>query len=202
MRKITMNEKHGDILLKVDSARHEHKVDSVELWEMASFAKEWFEDAKRESKTGKDVGARRREVLFSVCCVESYLLEWVRDEVLNQDLKGVTRYFPPGQKKGISEKWKEIPKKLRADGLITAVPNHGTKIFGDFKNLVAIRDGIVHARSSRPASAKMPNHEKPFPTLSDLQTMKPGWALGVVVILLEDLHETLKTSKPLWLEYS
>ncbi len=144
----------------------------------------------------------RREVLFSVCCVESYLLEWVRDEVLNQDLKGVTRYFPPGQKKGISEKWKEIPKKLRADGLITAVPNYGTKIFGDFKNLVAIRDGIVHASSSRPVSAKMPNHGKPFPTLSDLQTMKPGWALGVVVILLEDLHETLKTSKPLWLEYS
>jgi hypothetical protein len=196
-----MNEKHRDTLLQVDTASHDHKADSVELWEMASFAKEWFDDAKRESHTGQDTGARRREVLFSVCCVESYLLEWVRDEVLSHDLKTLVKYFPPGQKRGISEKWKEIPKQLRKDGLIAAVPDYGTKTFMDFTDLVKIRDGVVHARCSRPKSPNQANDERPFPTLADLRAKGPGWAVRIVVALIEDLHETLKTSKPLWLRY-
>ena len=44
------------------------------MWLMASFSRDWLRDAYAESqREGPD--HRRREVLFSVCLVESYLLE-------------------------------------------------------------------------------------------------------------------------------
>ena len=41
------------------------------IWLNYSFAPEWFNDALTEARTGKDHHARRREILFAVCCAES-----------------------------------------------------------------------------------------------------------------------------------
>ena len=50
----------------------------TELWRSASWASRWFADASREAHIGPDVDARRREIVFAVCFVESYLFEWTR----------------------------------------------------------------------------------------------------------------------------
>ena len=201
MDKNSYNKKSKEITLQVESAKHEHKVDSVEIWEKASFSKDWFEDAKKEIRS-QDAGARRREILFSVCCAEAYLIEWVRDQILNDDPKKLSKYFPSGQKKGIIDKWKEIPKMLYKDGLIQACPDNSNFIFQHFKKLIYFRNNLVHAKSSRPASAGQSSDENPFPTLSELQGMQPGWAIEVLITLLENLHKTTNTLKPEWMTYS
>jgi hypothetical protein len=93
------------------------------FWQTYSFAKEWFEDALREAKTSHDHKARRREIVFAICCAESYLFEWVRDEVLEQDFAKLTQYFPSGQKKGVKDKWKDVLKQLKPHGVVPAIPD-------------------------------------------------------------------------------
>ena len=56
-------------------------------WRADSFARAWFEDALREANTGAGPNARRREIVFAVACAESYLLEWVRVNVLDRDFE-------------------------------------------------------------------------------------------------------------------
>jgi hypothetical protein len=70
------------------------------LWQTYSFAPEWFEDALREAKTSNDHNARRREIVFAVSCAESYLVEWVRDEVLDRDFEKTSAIFPIRAKEG------------------------------------------------------------------------------------------------------
>jgi rubredoxin len=65
------------------------------VWLSYSFAPEWFADALHEARAGGDHHARRREILFSVCCAESYILEWVRDQVLNRQFDRLNKYFHP-----------------------------------------------------------------------------------------------------------
>ena len=78
-----------------------------------SFAPDWFADAVVEGTRGGDRGARRREILFAVAAAESYLLEWVRDDVLKCDFGRLDRYFIPGNRASIADKWRDIPKQLK-----------------------------------------------------------------------------------------
>ena len=91
-------------------------------WNSFSFARDWFEDALREAQTGKDHNSRRREIVFAVCCVESYLIEWLRDDVLNRKFDSFPRYFPPGDHRGIRPRWKGVIRKAHSDGLIDNMP--------------------------------------------------------------------------------
>ena len=67
------------------------------IWQTYSFAPEWFADALHEAGQTGNHHARRREIIFAVCFAESYLVEWVRDEVLNRDFNLLNQYFPPGE---------------------------------------------------------------------------------------------------------
>lgn len=62
------------------------------------YAEAWFKDAV-EASIQPGPHARRREIVFSVCFVESYLFEWVCDEVI-KGKKGkrnaLEQYFRPG----------------------------------------------------------------------------------------------------------
>jgi hypothetical protein len=169
------------------------------LWLTYSVAPEWLQDALREARTGNDHHARRREIVFAVCFAESYLVEWVRDEVLNRNFQRLTRYFPSGQIQSVIEKWKEVPKQLKRDGLIPAVPDLGQPYWQDWVNLVEIRNGLVHARSSRPETSLQPAKEKPFPSKGDLDQLPAGWATKVVITLVKRLHEAIGTTTPAWL---
>jgi hypothetical protein len=185
--------------IQLGSVPSEEAVGTLTVWLSYNFAPEWFQDALHEAKTGGDHHTRRREIVFAVCFAESYLVEWVRDEVLNRDFQRLNRYFPPGQIRSVTEKWKEVPKQLKTDGLIPAVPDLGQTYWRDWVNLVEIRNGLVHARSSRPETSLQPEKEKPFPSKGDLDQLPAGWATKVAITLVKRLHDAIGTTTPAWL---
>jgi hypothetical protein len=147
-----------------------------------------------------DHHARRREILFAVCAAESYLLEWVRDDVLKHDFNQLRNYFPLGEKRGLTQKWKEVPKQLCKDRLLRGTPNLGEKSWRDFKTVICYRDGLVHAGASLPEMKKEPPDGKnPVLTRSMLDSLSPGWAVRVIVALVRDLHNAVGTPTPAWL---
>src|SRR5713101_4785635 len=93
-----------------EAATSKWEAQSPTLWFFYSFAPDWFEDALTEASRGQDHHARRREIIFAVCAVESYLVEWVRDEVLKRQFASLTSYFPSGDRRGITQRWKEVLK--------------------------------------------------------------------------------------------
>jgi hypothetical protein len=146
--------------------------------------------------------ARRREILFAACFVESYLLEWVRDYVLDHEFRVVDKYLPSDDRQGITERWKTVTKMLHADGRIAAQPDYlHSSAWRDFIRLVGFRDGLVHCRIGRPQTGETPRDARPTPTINDLTQMWPGWPTRVVVALVREreLHSSAGTSPPEWL---
>jgi hypothetical protein len=179
------------------------QVGELTVWLTYSFAPDWFEDALHEAKTGIDHNAQRREIVFAVCCAESYLFEWVRDEIIGKSameelIKYLNKYFPPGKRMGVLDRWKFVTKQLWKDGFI-GEPDFSRAYWGDFMQLVEVRNGLVHARASRPETAQQPQEEKPVPSKNDLDELPAGWATKVVVELIKTLHRSVGTSCPSWL---
>jgi hypothetical protein len=173
---------------------------SPTLWQSYSFAPEWFRDALHEARTGQDHHSRRREILFAVCAAESYLLEWVRDEVLKRNFSQLENYFPLGNRRGLTEKWKEVPKQLCRDGHLSGTPNLGGTNWSDFQTLICYRNGLVHARASRPETKGQADDENPIPSKTTLDSLSAGWAVCVIVALIRDLHNAVGTPPPSWLD--
>jgi hypothetical protein len=169
---------------------------NTELWVAASWASGWYADALREARAGLDVDVRRREIVFAVCCVESYLFEWARALV---GPRVVNEYFPPGRRLGIREKWKLVLEQLATSNKIRATPSFGGSDWAEFTKLVAYRDGLIHASASRPTSDADADAMPPVPAVEVLQQMRAGWPINVVCDLVENLHRTIGTSTPRWL---
>ena len=169
------------------------------VWLSANFALSWYADAKLEAIGIGDTQRRRREITFSVAAVESYLLEWVRDEVLKCDFVLLDTYFPPGARRSVTEKWKETTKALASNGLIQSAPSFEGKTWVNFRRLVEFRNGLIHARASRPQTAGLSEIQMPVPSMEELQALEPGWAVGVISALIRELHMATGTKEPDWL---
>jgi hypothetical protein len=174
-------------------------VGSVTVWLSANFAGAWYADAKSEAIGVGDTQRRRREITFSVAAVESYLLEWVRDEVLKRDFVLLDKYFPPGERRPVTEKWKGVTKAVFSDGLIPSAPSFTGKTWQDFCRLVEFRNGLIHARASRPQTAGLSEDQMPVPSMEELQTLQPGWAVEVITALIRELHSAAGMKEPAWL---
>jgi hypothetical protein len=186
-----------DSRITLGSAEFRIEVGMVTLWRSATFAPRWLEDATREAAVD-GVDARRREVLFAVCFAESYLLEWVRDEVLKRKFAALDEYFPLDDRRGVIERWRDVPKLLLAKGLIQAHPDYGQRLWSDFVKLVDYRNGLVHARASRPQADHTPPAEIPTPTPQDLHKMPRGQPTRVVLALVRELHARVGAEPPKW----
>jgi hypothetical protein len=186
-------------VIRPASIPSEESFGTPSIWQTYSFAPEWFMDAFHEAKKPSDHHARRREIIFAVCFAESYLVEWVRDEVLNRDFNRLNHYFPPGKWSNVTEKWKEVPKKLLEDGLIPGVPDLSLSYWQDWLDLVKMRNGLIHARSSRPETDPQPEDARPLPSKGDLDHLPAGWAVHVVVALIRNLNRAVGSSSPTWL---
>ena len=162
---------------------------------------DWYADAVPQvQEAGR--AARRREILFAVCCAESYLFEWVLNDILGMRkdrFEKIFEYFPLESKKSITQQWKEVPKQLRSEGLISGVLDMSDFHGPDWHRLIKYRNGFVHASASRPVSASAPDTPAPVPTITDLEGLVPGWALGVVVQHIRRLHDAVETPVPEWL---
>jgi hypothetical protein len=175
-------------------------------WISLTFAPAWYTDAIEQTKLPKSRDSLRREIIFAVCATESYLYEWVRDEVLKHDYPKQEKYFPPGDRSGITKRWKEVVRQLAADNYIPRVQNFVTNIWTDFRKLALLRNGLVHGLASRPEELPDPNHPaiqpkdaQPLPSPTELDQLVPGWPTRVVHDLLADLHATVGTPAPSWL---
>jgi len=168
------------------------------VWIASTFAPRWYADAIQEARVGVGRDARRREIVFAVCSAESYLVEWVRDSVLNREFDDLSKYFPAGKLEGILDRWKRVVKDLTADGRISKSQAFGGKVWQDFVELVEYRNGLVHGRSSRPATSGQPANLNPVPSMDLLDQLAPGWAAKVVQVLVNDLHSTVGTAPPAW----
>ena len=189
----------SEVKVNLEPQRLQAESPAPTTWRSCTFAREWFEDALQEARTGTDNNAKRREIVFAVCFAESYLFERVRDDVLNRDFQALDRYFPPGKWQRVIDKWKYVPTNLRKDGLIQATPNFGQPYWEDFKKLVKFRNGLVHAGSSRPETAGQDEIAKPVPSKDELDSLPVSWATEVVVKLVKELHKAVGTSPPGWL---
>lgn len=169
-------------------------------WLTYSFAPEWFSEALHEARSGSGPASRRREIVFAVCAAEAYLLEWVRDDVLSRDFDALNIYFPANRRLGIVDRWKEVTKRLNADGKIKANPTWGGREWQDFVELVDYRNGLVHAKSSRPETTGLATGEMPFPTVAQLSSRPPGWATKTLLTLIEHVHCAVGTDAPAWLQ--
>jgi hypothetical protein len=188
-----------NIIISADSGALVISEGTVELWATASFARAWFSDALGEAGVANDPDARRREIVFAVCFAESYLLEWVRDEVLRREFAQLSKYFQPGQQIPVVDRWKNVTHDLLRDGKIPAKPDWGKRFWEDFDRLAKMRNGLIHARASRPDSAKLSDQEKPYPRSEELHRLEAGWATETVRNLAAELHRTTGTTSPPWL---
>lgn len=98
------------------------------------------------------------------------------------------------------DKWKNIPKKLRDDGLISDAPNLGETYWEEWLKLVDYRNGLIHAQASRPETKSQPKEEKPLPSKTILEETSADWAVRPVVNLVRRLHDAAGMSPPTWLK--
>ena len=168
----------------------------VTLWLTQKFAELWFLDAKREA-ADYSFDARRREIIFAVATVESYLLEWVLEMVGPQKLDD---YLPALDRRGIKERWKEVVKKLYENTQIQGLPNFSTSPpWQNFLKMADFRNGLLHARSGRPDTTGRSACNQPMPTIGELKQLKPGAACAVVKALIEENAQITETELPRWL---
>jgi hypothetical protein len=178
------------------------KVSRPTLFITANLAGAWYQDTAGVAKVTDDTSARRHEIVFAVCTVESYLLEWVRDTVLARQYQRLGDYFTEKPKRGIRERWKRVIMDLHRDKHLSAIPSFQTTVWRDFLRLVDYRDGLVHAKASLPDTSGKISLPEPVPGPSELHKLPPGWARGVVEKLIRDLHESTGTEPPAWLKES
>ena len=160
------------------------------VWISENFAQKWFADALHEAQSGKDFDSTRREIVFAVCFIESYIFEWVRSIV---QLEEINKYFPPKSNRKLKEKWKEIPGELYNNNKIKMNPKLDLSKLG---LLIKYRNGLVHAKASRPTTDIQPEETKPCPTRNLLNKLGHGWAVDIAVDLVVQLHNALGSSIP------
>ena len=98
------------------------------------------------------------------------------------------------------DRWKNVTQDLLSDGKIPAKPDWGKKFWEEFDTLVKMRNGLIHARASRPDSTKLSPREKPYPKSEELDRLVAGWATTTVGNLAAVLHRTTGTTPPPWLK--
>ncbi len=166
-------------------------IGDVSVWKSDNFSEDWYNDSLREAKTGSNPDSIRREILFSSCFLESYIFEWARGLIQIEELDVYFPSKPPYR--SLKDKWKNIPEQLYKGGKISNVPSLD---LSDLRQLITYRNGLVHAKSSRPVSDTQSDVTMGFPTKDHLRQVGPGWAIRIAHDLVDKLHTELGTPIP------
>lgn len=187
-----------DQIIKATSIVSQEKIGAPQFWHTASFGQAWLKDTYLESKVD-GLDHRRKEVICAVCFLETFLFEWVRDEILKKDYKALDTFFPPGRAMGISGKCNRVFRDLLKENKIKEIPNWGTAPWANFKRLVAIRDALIHAAVSRPFQDDDSATEEKLPEVSNFIGLEAGWALNVVTTLAVEFYKAAHMDVAPWL---
>jgi hypothetical protein len=142
-----MSEETNDQTLNPQTIEMTIRVPEPSLWLSENYAPFWFADALHEARNGTDHHATRREIIFVTCFLESFIFEWARTKLRN--LEDLNTHFPPRKRRKLNYKWKLIPIDLYNNGELPSKPQLDlTRL----NTLVDYRNGLVHARASRPAN--------------------------------------------------
>lgn len=161
----------------------------------------WLDDVRDEETREPSRDARRRQIVAAATFADSYLYEWVRDEVLRDEARRwemVFELFPEDDRRGVLKRWKEVPKDLLDLGLIPGIPDLGQFRWEEFRRLISYRDGLVHGTASCPEGSHFPPGREPVPTMAELEALEPNWATNTVLGLIGLLHEASRTEVPDW----
>jgi len=192
----------GDTVIRVPTAQIRVTAHAPTLWISANFAELWFRDAVREAEASDGQHSTRREIVFAASFLESYIFEWARQIC---GLERINDYFPPKPRfksdrrvqRPLKDKWKFVPRELCDDGLISKAPDLDLSELGV---LVEFRNGLLHARASRPSTESLSKEFQPVPAPGQLENIGHGWACGVAKRLVLKLHVDLQTPAPKYLE--
>ena len=69
----------------------------------------------------------------------------------------------------------------------------------DFMKLIEFRNGLVHARASRPSTFELLPELQPLPSVAALDALKPGEATEIVSMLIRELAVATGHQAPNWL---
>jgi hypothetical protein len=174
---------------------------TVTAWFEETLAPMWIEQALTTGDLSNVAVARRREVIFAVAAAESFLIEWVRDDVFKRDLKACAVYLLAREQQSILERWKTIPSELVEAHLIPSMPVFASSTaWLEFHTLVATRNSLVHGNYSRPRTTpNIPGRTRPL-TPHELNSAPPGWAVRSVRALVRELCQAAETAPPAWAE--
>ena len=170
------------------------------VWQHASFAEHWYRDTQHEAQGREGDHSTRREIVFAASFLESYIFEWVRQHWFER----VNDYFPPTPRfekdplfrASLKDKWRMVPVELHRAGHLTQAPSLE---LADLGMLVVLRNGLLHARASRPWTSGQSDAAQPKPAVGELGTIQHGWALGVAKALVMQLHLQVGSPPPSYL---
>lgn len=170
-------------------------------WTAETYAPKWFKDALQEASRN-EIDSRRREIVFALATAESYLLEWVRDDLLKRDFDRLSNFFPPRERSGVMDRFAKVLSDLHAAGLIHQEPSFMAPVWDRFRTLIDYRNGLLHANASRPHLRRKRSTSQPvqpLPSSNQLKNYRPGCAVGVVMEVICELHSLSRTPVPSWL---
>lgn len=155
---------------------------SALAYHYAQYADAWYEDALREARTGHlgDRHARRREIVFAVCCAESYLYEWAFAQVRGAS-SADNLYANIGKHlsdevlwKPFNARWSNVIDSLLASGLLRRRPEVQSRGHAqDWERLLGYRNALIHASISKPVFGSGSVADPPL-TNTDLADLDPG----------------------------
>lgn len=184
--------------LIADSAESYSEVSTPILSTATNYAGDWYADARGEVSDSANKNNKRREIVFSVFFLESYLYEWVR----SQRPDFLTSFFDNNAKtldgkhslRGLKYKWQYIPSAIARE----------LKLATDFEldlheleSLIKFRDGFVHAKASRIYNDNTEEKNLPVPSQEELEnTIQSGWAVTTAKNLVISLHQKIDSDPP------
>ncbi|MBI1422104.1 MAG: hypothetical protein GC149_01475 [Gammaproteobacteria bacterium] len=157
-----------------------------------AFAQYWFEDAYQESK-GNTWHHIRREIIFSTTFLEAYLFEWAQSQLTN-DMVELLRLFP--QEKNIPSLTNKWNKTITQIFKLRALGEPPCSDIEEFKQLIELRNNLLHARASRLSITNEVNISWPEPSAESLSKLQNGWALGVAIDMVCLLNSHAGTDIP------
>lgn len=92
-----------------------------------------------------------------------------------------------------------VPDLLHQDRYLAAPPDFGGPHGKDWRQLIAYRNGLVHAGLSRPTIRGPVASSEPVPSIDTLRGLEGGWAARIVAERIRRLHHAAGTSPPSWL---